>query len=575
MTATTVVRGRSSTSTLATARWLLRAVFDIVAEPVRKGRLRGESWHPGLRAAVAFSLVLYVAELALLAAAPLVRAHDDLAVVGTMSLPRSTVFFFVAVVLWCLSLLYAASLHAPVWLRIGSLVLVTLTMATFAILAGTSGGAWVPIAVGAGGLVVLTSARWRRDPAWWEVPLALLLVSGPSLVALALGAARTQSLGADAMPLLLSLQMQRLNALAMPAALLAGAAVAELAVSTAGKVARSGSRFPRFLVPLVLALGVWRLVEVARSATTTGETTNAVWVEWVGATGLLAVASAWGWWLLRPSRERSPAPQPEDAASEVGVVGTPVAIALLALLLPSALVNSAVAVLAAFNRNGQALSDLNDRLLTTTNVTWYRILVGLVLLVLAARLARRGPPARALLLGQIGLVLVVVHLGTVSDGRIRWPWTSDSVVDVAAVAALVGFAWLVLRGRLTSVRAAVLGTIVVIPWAFRFSDVIDEPFVTLLGLGGIGVTLFGLVWAFATGAFDANGDSVRYPRQTRVLLFLAQAIFGLLALVYAAVARGGSALAFSPTETSALGSQVLGVPLILAALVVMVWRLGR
>jgi hypothetical protein len=237
-------------------------------------------------------------------------------------------------------------------------------------------------------------------------------------------------------------------------------------------------------------------------------------------------------------------------------------------------VHSAVAVLAAFNRDGRALGDLNERLLTTTNVTWFRILVGLVLLVVAARLARRGPPARALLLGQIGLVLVVIHLATVTDGRIRWPWTFDAVVDVAAVAALVGFAWLVLRGRLTALRAAVLGTIVVVPWAFRFSDVIDAPFVTLLGLGGVGVTLFGLVWAFATGATDANGDSPRYPRQTRVLLFLAQAVYGLLALVYAGVARGGSALAFSPTDTSELGAQVVGVPLILAALVVMVWRLG-
>lgn len=457
MTATTVSRERSATPTLATVRWLLRALVDILAEPVRKGRLRGESWHPGLRAAVAFSLVIYAAELALLATAPLVRAHDDLGVVGTMSLPRSTVFFFVAVVLWCLSLLYAASLHAPVWLRLGALLLVTLTMATFSIMAGTAGGAWVPVAVGVAALLVLTVVRWRRDPAWWEVPLSLFLVSAPSLVAVALGSARMQSLGADGMPLLLSLQMQRLNALAMPAALVAGAAIAELA---------------------------------------------------------------------------------------------------------------------AFNRDGQALGDLNERLLTPTNVTWFRILVGLVLLVMAARLARRGPPARALLLGQIGLVLVVIHLATVSDGRIRWPWTFDAVVDVAAVAALVGFAWLVLRGRLTALRAAVLGTIVVVPWAFRFSDVIDAPFVTLLGLGGVGVTLFGLVWAFATGATDANGDSSRYPRQTRVLLFLAQAVYGLLALVYAGVARGGYALAFSPTDTSDLGAQVVGVPLILAALVVTVWRLG-
>ncbi len=561
-------RGRSSRA------WLLRALVDVVAEPVRKGRLRGSGWHPGLRATVAVTLVLYAGALGLLATASLVRAHDDLAVVGSMSLPRSTVFFFVAVIVWCLGLLQAASLHAPVWVRLGALVLVSLTMATFAIGAGGDGVVWYPALAGIGGLVVLVAARWRRAPAWWEVPACLVLVAGPSLLGVALGSARLQALGADAMPLLLSLQMQRLGALAMPAALVAGAAVAELAVSSADSAARAGARFPRILVPLVLALGGWRLVEVATTGARLGTTSEPVWVEWLAAAGLLAVAGAWGWWLVRSSARQAP-PRIEDTGAEIGVVGTPVAVALLAPLLPATLLISAVAVLAAFGREGTLLQSVNDQITTTGAITWSRIVVGLVLLVLAVRSTRGGPVVRSLLLGEIGLVLVLVHLATVTDGRVRVPWTFDAVVDVAAAAALVGFAWLVVRRRLTPARAAVLGTIVVVPWAFRFADVIDAPFVTLLGLGGIGVTLFGLVWAFLTGATDANGDSPRYPRQTRVLLFLAQSLFGLLFLVYAGVARRGSeGVAYSSSNTSDLGATVLGMPLLLAALVVMVWRMS-
>ncbi len=558
----------------STRAWLLHALLDVVAEPVRKGRLRGDGWHPGLRATVAVTLVLYAGALALLTTAPLVRAHDELVVVGSMSLPRSTVFFFVAVIVWCLGLLQAASLHAPVWARLGTLVLVSLTMATFAIGAGGDGVVWYPAIAGVAGLVLLVAARWRRPPAWWEVPACLVLVAGPSLIGVTLGSARLQALGADAMPLLLSLQMQRLGALAMPAALVAGAAVAELAVSSADSVARAGARFPRVLVPLVLALGGWRLVEVALSATRIGTTSEPVWVEWLAASALLVLAGAWGWWLVRRS-PRSSSPRIEDTGAEIGVVGTPVAVGLLAPLLPATLLISAVAVLSAFGREGALLQDLSDRLTTTDAITWSRIVVGLVLLVLAVRLARRGPAVRSLLLGEIGLVLVLVHLATVTDGRVRLPWTFDAVVDVAAAAALAAFAGLLVRGQLTAARAAVLGTIVVVPWAFRFADVIDAPFVTLLGLGGVGVTVFGLVWALLTGATDANGDSLRYPRQTRVLLFLAQSLFGLLFLVYAGVARRGSeGVAYSSSGTSELGATVLGMPLLLAALVVMVWRMS-
>jgi hypothetical protein len=577
MTSATVTRQQPRTARRTSwGWWVARMVLDILAEPVRRGRLRGNGWHPGLRAVVTTSLVIYLAAFLLLATAPLVRAHDDLVVVGSISLPRSTVFFFVAVILWCLALLQAASLHAPVWLRLGALVLVALTMGTFSVTAGTSATAWIPCALGVLGLVVLTAVRWRRSPAWWEVPACLCLVAGPSLFGLALGSARMQSLGADGMPLVLSLQMQRLNALAMPAALVGGAAVAELAVSTADKVARTGVRFPRILLPVVLALGTWRLVEVAATAHRVGTTTHLVWVEWLGGAALLTLAAAWGWWLVRTAhRPANRAPGIEDTADEVGTIGPAVALGLLALLLPSMLLVSLRALLAAFNQEGSVLGTINEHLVTTTSVTWWRVAVGLALLVLSLRLARRREVVRALLVGEIGLVLVVLHIGMASDGRLSWPWTVESVVDVAATAALLGFVWLAVRRSLTTTPAAVLGTIVVLPWAFRFSDVIDAPFVTLLGLSGIGVTLFGLVWGLATGGADANGDSVRYPRQSRVLLFLAQAVYGLLALVYSGVVRGGPGLAFSPSDTSELGAQVIGVPLVLSALVVMVWRMAR
>lgn len=575
MTSTAPTSGRRAAPPASTRRWLLRLVVDVLAEPVRKGRLRGGGWHPGLRATVAFTLLLYVAELVLLAAAPWVRGHDELVFVGSLSMPRSIVFFFIAVIVWCLTLLQAASLHAPAWIRWGSLVLVCLTIATFSIAAGTDAKAWVLVVVGSLGLLALTAARWRRSPAWWEVPVCLLLVGVPSLVGVALDNLRLEALGTDGMPLLLSLQMQRLGALAMPAALVAGAAVAELAVSSADSVARAGARFPRVLVPIVLIVGGWRLVEVAATAGELGTSTEPVWVEWIGAAGLIALAAAWGWWLVRASiSAATPAPPLEETAAEVGVVGIPVAVALLAPLLPATLLISAVAVLASFGLEGSLLSSISGALTTTAAITWFRVLVGVSLLLVGLRLARRGQVSRSLVLGEIGLVLVVIHLAQLSDGRVRWPYTTDAVVDVAAAAALAAFGFLLVRRRLTSTRAAVLATIVTVPWAFRFADVIDSPFTTLLGLSGVGVTLFGLVWAFTTGAADANGDSPRYPRQTRVLLFLAQSVFGLLALVYAGVARVGSdGSASSPADTTELGAQVVGVPLLLAVLVVMVWRM--
>jgi hypothetical protein len=91
----------------------------------------------------------------------------------------------------------------------------------------------------------------------------------------------------------------------------------------------------------------------------------------------------------------------------------------------------------------------------------------------------------------------------------------------------------------------------------------------IIGAAGIALALFGFVWGFVTDADVTHGDSAAYPRASRVMLFLANAVFGITVLAFGALARDLGA-GINLDAFAQFGDQLLGTALVLAA-VAAVW----
>src|SRR5690606_18930201 len=77
--------------------------------------------------------------------------------------------------------------------------------------------------------------------------------------------------------------------------------------------------------------------------------------------------------------------------------------------------------------------------------------------------------------------------------------------------------------------------------------------------------LFGFVWSFLTGAGSANRTSRRFPRPSRVLLFLANSVFGVTVLAFTALARNPNA-SINLGAFAEIGDQLFGTGLLVGAL---------
>ncbi len=584
---------------------LTRFWSGLISTPIRDGRLRDTGWPAGLRPVVVVGVVAFSLAVLLILLAPAIRAASPLSVsVGAtvLSLPRLVLPTIFWLIILSIALVQSAALHLRARTAVvltGMTVLVLLFLGSLDLGADGEGGLGVTPGkvvsiVAALALVVLTVVRHRRGFAWWEFPAVLALVATAAIVALGRSAEQSAAFGLDFGPPTASLVMSSIGQLAVPAALAAGVAVAEFAITAATAAvgalqkaptpaaestdAPAAAAPPTSLPPAVRAVPVlllvafllvaaWRVAELLL-ALLLGVGANVDPGDLPLSAAIVGVIALL-WWVLARARGDSAA-RISTVMSHLDSVAFPVAVALTVTLAPVVALLLLVQVLNAWGLDPAATGGalvLADALRSSLALAVVRLGVGLGLIVLAVLLARRGRRGAPELLAAIGVLAILSAAPSVLESRL--PWSSPALAVVVALTTIVLAVALAARRRLTARRLALLLTALLLSAAAAWRDVLADPLSAVIGASGLALVLFGFVWGFLTDADITHGDSRAYPRPTRVLLFLANAVFGVTVLAYGALARSVDA-GIDLDAFAQFGDQLLGTAVILAA-VMAVW----
>ena len=472
----------------------------------------------------------------------------------------------------------AAAQHGPWWLKVLGLLFTLMVMGTWSLrspsLAGWAG--WPVVAACLMTvLLALVIIRWRRGFAWWEFAAMWALVG----FGMTTGVAETREAkiyGADLNPLNLQQTAAVLGYLALPAAMLAGASVAEITVRATVAATQQAQRFakqgwPYLILVVVLCIRlvqcVWLIVQ--RDPVVEG-LTSLLW-----ACALVTAFALVGLVLLRLSRRRKSTPVVSELGDELGRVGFAIAAALIAVTVPVQVFLFVLQVLASLDPGGAAARlSLDITPLVTRVIDPSRVLVGVVVLVLAVRAARRGQAGRALVLGGIGVMLVALARQLLFGDRTPAPIDPDALNLVASAVVVIAVVIFLVRRRLTPQRALAFAGMLILSALFSYRDFVSDPLGAVLGFSGAALVLFGLSWDLFTGSGWANRESRRFPRHTRVLLVLTNYVLSMTVLAYAALIRDGSTtIYFDPFAQ--FGDLIFGTGLIAAAAVAILdsaWR---
>jgi hypothetical protein len=562
----TLSRGRSRFVRFATGLYR-----QTLVEPIEQGRLRDLQWPYGLRSIVLAGYVVFVIAGLMVIFSGLIREHSTLIVFGTgLGLPEQMVWPLVLLLSFGVASLMAAAQHGPWWLKVLGLLFALMVMGTWSLrspsLAGWAG--WPVIAAGLmAAMLVLVIIRWRRSFAWWEFAVMWALVG----LGMTIGVAETREAkiyGSDLNPLNLQQTAAVLGYLALPAATFAGASVAEVTVRATVAATQNAQRFAKqgwpYLILIVvvcvrLIQCVWLIAE--RDPVVEG-LTALLW-----ASALVAAFAVVGLIMLRLSRRQQATPVVSELGDELGRVGFTIAAALIAVTLPVQVFLSVLQLLASLEPGGAAARlSFDITPLVTRVVDPSRVLVGVVLIILAVRAARRGRSGRALVLGCIGVMLVALARQLLFGDRTPAPINPDALNLVASAVVVVALAILLVRRSLTPQRALAFSGMLILSALFSYRDFISDPLGALLGFSWAALVLFGLTWDLFTGSGWANGESRRFSRPTRVLLVLTNYVLSMTVLAYAALIRDGSTtIYFDPFAQ--LGDLIFGTGLLAAAAV--------
>jgi hypothetical protein len=572
--ASTLSRGRSRL-----ARFGSGLYRQTLVEPIEQGRLRDLKWPYGLRSIVLAGYVVFVVAALLVIFSGLIREHSSLIVFGSgLGLPEQMVWPLVLLLSFGMASLMAAAQHGPWWLKVLGLLFTLMVMGTWSLrnpsLAGWAG--WPVIAAGLmAALLALVIIRWRRRFAWWEFALMWALVG----LAMTIGVAETREAkvyGSDLNPLNLQQTAAVLGYLALPAATLAGASVAEVTVRATVAATQNAQRFakqgwPYLILIVVLCVRLIQCVWLIAERDPVVEGLAAL----LWASALVAAFAVVGLITLRLSRRQQAAPVVSELGDELGRVGFTIAAALIAVTLPVQVFLSVLQVLASLEPGGAAARlSFDITPLLTRVVDPSRVLVGVVLIILAVRAARRGRSSLALILACIGVMLVALARQLLFGDRTPAPINPDALNLVASAVVVVAVAILLLRRSLTPQRALAFSGMLILSALFSYRDFISDPLGGLLGFSGAALVLFGLTWDLFTGSGWANAESRGISRPTRVLLVLTNYVLSMTVLAYAALIRDGSTTIYFD-HFAQLGDLIFGTGLVAAAAVAVfdcAWR---
>ena len=563
----------------------------LIVDPVQHGRLRDTGWPVGLRPVVVVGVVAFSLAVLLILGAPVIRSWAPLSVsVGeiVLSLPRLMLPTIFWLIILSLALMQTAALHTR---RRTSIVLTLMTSLILLFIGsldlGVDGEGGVSLTLGkivsvvaVVALVVLGVVRRRSVFAWWEFPLVSAVVGLSMVVSLGRSAAESAPFGLDFGPTSASLVVSTLGQLAVPAALAAGVAVAEFAVvaSTSAvaavqrPVARARTRGVLRAVPLVLiavfaVVAVWRIAEIvigmlAGAAQAIDPAHLPLSIGIVVTIGVM-------WWGIGRLR-RSASVNADEVLAQLDTVALPVAAALSIAPAPLVIMLLTAQIITAWGGEGLVVDGLlgfADILGTSLTLTIVRTLVGVGLIVLAVITARRGRRGVPELLATIGLFTLLSVVPLIVDEAPEW--SAPAIAGVITVGTIALTVVLAMRGVLDARRIALLTVALLLSAAVVWRDVLADPVSLIIGAGGIALALFGFVWGFLTDADVTHGESQAYPRASRVMLFLANAVFGITVLAFGALARDLGA-GINLDAFAEFGDQLLGTALILAA-VAAVW----
>lgn len=568
-------------------RGVRRFVTVLIVEPIREGRLKDTGWSPGLGTIVVCSTVAFVLAVALVLAAPSLREVFPLVVTsasGSLSVPRFLLPLFFILIALSVALLQSAALHTR------ALITVPVTITTCSVLLFLGGldrqpvhplvpltlGQMVSVA-GAATVIAITAFRRRRAFVWWEFAVLLTAIGATAALCLGSSARDGAAYGVDFGPSTASLMMSSLGSLAVPAAVAAGVAVAELAVTlslaivAAVRPRRALDRnyplarsvllwFFLALAVAVVLIGIVRIVD-GSAAPTFAQLAGSLLLFGLIALGMVVVTRT------RAPRDYSGLPSTgvttTELRSRLGGLLFPVAAALTAILGPLAVLLLIAQILFSWGVPGEASGTLLVAVDVSTSVTVngaLRTLAAVIFIVVGLVWARRGQRATPELLVGFGVMVLVTSAPELFSLSI--PWSSDAIALLMTVATLVIAVILAVQRRVTERALAALTTALLLALAVAWRDVLADPLSELLGASAIATILLGFVWGFLTGAAPTREGSARYPVPVRVLLFLANSVFGVTVLAFAALARDLDA-AIDLDKFTGIGDGILGTAFLL------------
>jgi len=543
-----------------------------IVQRVQNGRLRDLDWPYGLKSVVITSAAVYVLGVLLVIFSSALRAGSELVVPSTLtaSVPSGLVWLLIFMIMFALALFQAAALHGPWWLQTLGLLMTVLVMGFWGVLGGASQGTtvgrWFAAALVLG-MVAFGLLRGRRTYAWWEFPVIMALIGSAVAIGLIAIGGTARRLGFEFAPAILQQTATILAYVAIPAALAAGAAVAEITVATALVATRQAHRlahrsWPYVILAVVvaarLAQGGWQLAHF--------DPVRQGWLAVLPALVIAAVFFGWTRLLMRTTRPGGRV-SVSDLPDELGRIGLPVGAALVGAYLPLLVVLLLVQIVATLDPAGiinQRYTDPTPLVDRGTDVV--RLALAAVLLAVSVRLAGRGRLTVALLLGSTGVMVAVLAMRTLTGNQWAVRFDPDVLNLIATLAVLIGVAGSLIRRRLTGRRAITFAGVLILSALFSNRDFVSDPIGAVLGFSGAALVLFGLTWDFVAGADWANRESRRFARPTRVLLILANTVLTVTMLAYLALVRDPNS-AINLDQFAELGDRILGTALLAVAFV--------
>ncbi|WP_152360662.1 hypothetical protein [Microlunatus speluncae] len=571
---------------LSTLRPLATGIWrDVIAARVRHGRLRDIRWPYGLREIVTVTLAAYLIVVLLVVAGPWLRQGGRLLTTATLTsgIPETWLWLLIFLITVLVALVHVACLHGAWWLKALGLLATTSAVLSWGVTGTFTGslnfGTIIAVACSLA-LIIFSIVRWPRAFRWWEFLITLGLFGTVVLDTLLVGG-YARSFGFEFAPMMVQQTLTTIGFLAIPAAMVAGVAVAEIAINltlaTTRRVQRLTESAPRdrpgtWLARLpYLILIVLVLVRLAQSITELIglDPVRQGWPAFVVAGVALLLIAGLGRLVLRWGRRHEAGTKIAGLPDELSAVGLPVAAALAGLTLPVLIAGSVITAVAALDPLGMAEQGSLDLLVIADQVDLVRLVVAALCITIGLIITRRGRPGRGLLLCCIGVVLLTQVTQLLSGYRLAIGFDL-TVVNLLATALALGLAgWSLIRRRLSPMRALALSGLLVLSALVSAREVITDPVQVIFGYSGAVVLLFGLTWTFLTGSGWGNGDSRRFPRPTRVLLVLANLLLTGILLAYLVLA-GNLGVIIDLEDFADFGDLVFGSALLAAAFVAVV-----